>query len=251
MLSGERTEAIKEILSQKRSVSVADLSRKLSVSPSTIRRDLKLLESAYCLRRTHGGAIPWEASFYSDLEEGKESYREISKVAKLAFSLIKPKDSIYLDGGSITLSLARLLKNDLNVGVITNSLKIAMELAARGNINLSLTGGNLKLPEFTLQGPLTEVTLNRLHVNKAFLDGVSLDFDKGLTTDDLLGAQMKAMMIKKADKTFVLATAKHFGQVSFASVCPLAEVHSIVTNRRLSNKIMNQLHRYKVSVRWG
>ena len=250
MLSGARTEAIKEILEQKKAISVAELSRRFSVSSSTIRRDFKLLESAHFLKRTHGGAVRWEPSLYSVELAEKGSFREISKVAKHALSTIKNKDTIYLDGGLITLSLARLLRKDMYLNVVTNSVRIAIELASFREFNLALTGGNLKFPEFILQGPLSETMLEQLHVNKCFIDGVSIEPEKGLTTDNVLGAQMKRVIIKKADKRFVLATTKHFGRVSFTSVCSLSEVDVIITNKRPSDKIMSKLHRHKVKVMW-
>ncbi len=251
MLSGARKEAIKEILGQKKAVSVDELSKKFSVSSSTIRRDLKLLESTHILRRTHGGAVRWTTSFSSDTPSEKESYREISKIVKLALSQIRSKDTIYLDGGMITLMLARQLKKDLLLNVVTNSLKIAVELASLSQVSVTLTGGSLKLPEFTLEGPLSEAVLEKLNVNKSFIDGVSIDLEKGLTTDDVLNAQMKRMMIKKAAQTFVLATGKSFDKVAFTSVCSLAEIDTIITSRRLSNKIMDKFHQYNVKVIWG
>ena len=251
MLSGTRTETIKEILKQKKTVSVDELSRRFSVSPSTVRRDFKLLESAHFIRRTHGGAIRWETALDPARPQEKESYREISRIAKLALSVIKTDDTIYLDGGVITLILARLLKENMFLNVITNSVKIAFELAARPQINLTLTGGNLKFPELTLQGPLSETILGQLHINKSFIDGVAVESEKGLTTGDVLSARMKQIMIDKADKAFVLAAAKHFGEISFASVCPLSKINSIITNKRLSNKIMGRFHQHKVNIMWG
>lgn len=251
MFSGARAEAIRELLKQKKVVTVAELSRRFSVSPSTIRRDLSFLESAHLLKRAHGGAIRWEASLYSASAYEKENYREISKIARLALSLIKAKDTIYLDGGLITLALARLLKNDMYLNIVTNSVKIAIELASFSQFNLALTGGNLKFPELTLQGPLSEAVLEHLHVHKSFIDGVAIDSEKGLTADNVLSAQLKQIMIKKADKAFVLASSKNFGKVAFTSVCPLSEIDSIITNKRLSNKILKDLHKHKVEVKWG
>jgi len=251
MLSGARTEAIKEILGQKKAISVAELSRKFSVSASTIRRDLKVLESDHFLKRTHGGAVRWEPSLYSVELAEKESFREISKIAKHSLPIIKNKDTIYLDGGLITLALARLLKGEFSLNVVTNSIRIAIELASIREFNVALTGGSLKFPEFILQGPLSEKMLEQLYVNKCFIDGVSVDPEKGLTTDDVLNAQMKKEMIKKADKTFVLASAKNIGKVSFTSVCSLSGVDAIITNKRLNDKIMSEFQKHKVKVIWG
>ena len=58
MQQSERLGVILERLSADGSVSVAEIAASLEVSPATIRRDLRLLESQRLLGRTHGGAVP-------------------------------------------------------------------------------------------------------------------------------------------------------------------------------------------------
>ena len=58
--------------------------------------------------------------------------REKQRIAEAALKYIKPNDTIYLDGGSTVLELARLLKDRSNITIVTNSLRAAMELAAQG-----------------------------------------------------------------------------------------------------------------------
>ena len=57
MLAHKRKELIKEMVSKYRIVRVSDLSERFQTSDVTIRRDLKELEEAGLLKRTHGGAI--------------------------------------------------------------------------------------------------------------------------------------------------------------------------------------------------
>ena len=58
MLAEQRRGVILEELGRIGSVSVADLSRRLSVSDMNIRRDLEELSGRGLLRKVHGGAIP-------------------------------------------------------------------------------------------------------------------------------------------------------------------------------------------------
>ncbi len=56
MLAVARKNKIKNMITEKRSVSVAELSKTFEVTEETIRRDLKALEKDGFLVRTYGGA---------------------------------------------------------------------------------------------------------------------------------------------------------------------------------------------------
>ena len=57
MFIEERHEAILRTLHEHGKVKVRDLSEKFQVTDDCIRKDLKVLENAGCLKRTYGGAI--------------------------------------------------------------------------------------------------------------------------------------------------------------------------------------------------
>lgn len=57
MLPEERRRRIAQQVAEEGAASVAELSRLFGVAEETIRRDLKALEAAGVLRRTHGGAL--------------------------------------------------------------------------------------------------------------------------------------------------------------------------------------------------
>ena len=63
MLTQERHEAILKILSEKGSISVAELTKTLGVSESTVRRDLILLSNRGNLKKIHGGATLTKKQF--------------------------------------------------------------------------------------------------------------------------------------------------------------------------------------------
>src|SRR5436853_7808630 len=55
--AAERRQAIALVIEEKTRASVLELSKRLSVSEVTIRKDLALLEEEGSVLRTHGGAI--------------------------------------------------------------------------------------------------------------------------------------------------------------------------------------------------
>ena len=87
---------------------------------------------------------------------------------KKAFKLIGQEESLFLDGGSTTLCLARLLKDRKDLTVVTNSLRAAAELADSGP-RVILTGGELRRISQTMVGPLTSAVLSQVRVDKAFI----------------------------------------------------------------------------------
>ncbi|WP_395025579.1 DeoR family transcriptional regulator, partial [Robinsoniella sp.] len=58
----ERQSLIVNLLEEKGKVSVNELSELMKVSKETIRRDLKEMEDAGMIQRTHGGAVLSETS---------------------------------------------------------------------------------------------------------------------------------------------------------------------------------------------
>ena len=65
MLNIERADYILQELRTRKAVYVNDLAKRYYVSPSTIRRDLNVLEKEGLVRRTYGGAMLVEHVYLS------------------------------------------------------------------------------------------------------------------------------------------------------------------------------------------
>ena len=94
---------------------------------------------------------------------------EKKRIAIAAANLIKEGDIIGLDSGSTTYELAKVIKGKQNITVVTNALNIAYELAHCRGITVNLTGGTADKSFYFLSGPLAEVTIGKVFVNKVFL----------------------------------------------------------------------------------
>ena len=93
MLTLQRQEEIMNILRQKKTVTVNELSETLFASGSTIRRDLAELENAGLIRRSHGGAVLFESSGdeASARVREQENRRQKKVIGELAAGLLQKR----------------------------------------------------------------------------------------------------------------------------------------------------------------
>lgn len=211
---------------------IEDLSRRLNVSSATVRRDLDALERGGAIRRVHGGAVSVESRLEESLFEDKTALavREKRRIAEAALKFIEPGETIYLDGGSTVLELARLLSDRTHLTVVTNSLHAAHELAGRGP-RLIVIGGELRRLSQTLVGPLTRLLLQELHLDKAFMGAIGFALKEGLTTTDPSEAFTKEAVMRQSRQVIVLADSSKAGKVSFASAGRWSGVHVLITDK--------------------
>ena len=249
MFAEERKQRILEALERDQAVKVSELSTLLQVSEASIRRDLQELEESELLKRTHGGAIAnYTAAFELPLAEKEDRYKaEKTSIARAAVGLIQEGDTVILDSGSTTLQIARQLKQRRNITVVTNSLHIALELAA-SNLEVVLMGGSLRQKILSLVGPITESALAGLHVDKLFLATNGIDLEKGLTTPNLIEAQTKKAMLNSAKEVIVVADRSKFGCTAFSHICGLGRMNYLITDESPPAPFLSALEERGVKV---
>ncbi len=233
-LAPQRWDNLRALIRDSGVIRIEDLCRQLKVSPATVRRDLNQLERSGVVRRVHGGAVSVESRLDEPVFADKRSLaaREKRRIAEAALSFVGPGDTIYLDGGSTVLELARLLRERTNLTVVTNSLHAAQELAGRGP-RLILIGGELRRLSQTMVGPLTRLVLHELHLDKAFMGTIGFALKQGLTTTDPSEAFTKEVVMGQARQVIVLADSGKAGKVSFARAGGWDNVHVLITDRQI------------------
>lgn len=248
-LAPKRLEQLRGILSRDQVVRVHELAGQLRVSPATIRRDLNELESLGEIRRVHGGAVSTGSRLEEPLFDDKTSVaaREKRSIAEAALKYVKPNDTIFLDGGSTVLELARLLRDRSNVTVVTNSLRAASELAGRGG-HLIVIGGEFRRLSQTMVGPLTRFTLRELHVDKAFMGTIGLSLEGGLTTTDPSEAYTKELVMDHAREVILLADSSKAHKLSFTRSGQLEKVRVLITDHQIDAKFSKELRKHGVRV---
>jgi DeoR/GlpR family transcriptional regulator of sugar metabolism len=248
-LAPQRWDNLRALIRDSGIIRIEDLCRQLKVSPATVRRDLDQLERSGAVRRVHGGAVSVESRLDEPLFEDKTSLavREKRQIAEAALGFIEPGDTVYLDGGSTVLELARLLRERTNLTVVTNSLHAAHELSGRGP-RLIVIGGELRRLSQTLVGPLTRLVLHELHLDKAFMGTIGFAPKEGLTTTDPSEGFTKEVVMGQARQVILLADSSKAGKVSFASAGRWDQVHVLITDKRLPKEFAVELAKMEIKV---
>src|SRR5208337_1445942 len=80
---------------------------------------------------------------------------------------------------------------------ITNAINIASELSG-SSLDVILTGGTLRSNSYSLVGPIAEESLRRLKADILFLGVDGFDTQSGVSTPNLLEAQLNRLMVQSA-----------------------------------------------------
>jgi DeoR family transcriptional regulator, aga operon transcriptional repressor len=224
-------------------VKVLDLCSELNVSSVTIRKDLKLLEDKHLLFRTHGGGTmsnPYTADKPVKEKEKIQSGEKLN-IGEAAANLVEPNDCILIASGTTVLSLAKNIYPRGSLTVITAALNVAMELIRHPEIEVIQLGGILRKSSSSVTGNYAEKILEDFSCSKLFLgvDGIDLEF--GLTTTNMMEAQLNKKMIKAAQKTIVLADSTKFGKRGFGKICGLEDIEQIITDSGISDHMVDTL----------
>jgi DeoR family fructose operon transcriptional repressor len=248
-LAPQRHARLREIVRQHRVVRIGQLSRELGVSIATVRRDLDELDGQGSVRRVHGGAVSVESRLEEPLFDDKASIaaREKRRIAEAALKYIQPNETIFLDGGSTVLELARLVRERSDITIVTNSLRAAVELAARGP-GLIFIGGEVRRLSQVVVGPLTRLILEHLHFDKAFLGTIGICVAEGLTTTDPDEAYTKEFAMLRARQVFLLADSSKAGKISFARAGRLQDLHVFITDKKLETRFAKQIEKLGIEV---
>ncbi|TDF91246.1 DeoR/GlpR family DNA-binding transcription regulator [Paenibacillus piri] len=249
MLVAERWQKIIQLVNERGSIRVSELSAICEVTEETIRRDLDKLESEGKLLRSHGGAISMKSvqSEVPYLERETTNADEKRRIAQEAVRQVLENDRIILDASSSAWYMAQLLP-DMPLTVLTNSIKVAMELSGKEKVKVISTGGLLSPGSLSYVGPLAERSLNTYHVDKAFLSCKGLHVQRGLSESNELQALIKQKMISIADEVYILADYSKFGQQSLAHVAAWDEIRHLITDGKTDPQILEQLAEQSVAV---
>jgi DeoR family transcriptional regulator, aga operon transcriptional repressor len=245
LLAEERRRKILEILENEGRVTVADLVRDFGVSSVTLRADLDVLAKSGALVRSHGGAVRRLDPVQDYSVAFKESIHHAEKVriGQAAAALIQPGQTVILDSGSTTLHVARHIKQLKPNGLtaITNAINVAQELADVPNLSLIMIGGLLRQISGSFVGPQAERMLAALHADHLFLGADGLDLEVGLTTPDILEAQLNSVMIQVSNQVTVVADSSKIGRRSLSSIGKISAIHRLITDQSIDPAIADAI----------
>ena len=239
MLKYDRLQTILDITNREGSVSFHTLSKKLSVSEDTIRRDIKELNDRDLLRAVRGGAhsIVQKKYHYRDREKAGLEQKKI--IAQKALSLIKDDQVLFFDGGTSILELTKILPKDLKVTIITNSFPVASVIEDHPFIDSIFLGGRLYKSAFTTFGNTTLESIANFKADLYFL-GVCSITPENLSCNYQEDAETKRAMMKQSVRIVGLCTSDKFDTESSFIIDKTKKLDIIVTEHESTSPEMRK-----------
>ena len=227
--------------------SLGELADMFGVSEFTIRRDIDYLARSRLLLKVKGGAQRIETP--SHFREARLPNRmEINlaqkeRIAERALAFIEPGDTLFLDGSSTIVCLARAMAGAVrDVTVLTNSILVSLELCEAADIRVIGLGGVFDRETFSYVGfDDDSAAAEPFHVEKAFFSCTGFSGDLGTFENAAFNRSTKRLMARYADKVFLLIDSSKFGRHALARVLDVDQIDTLIADKLDSADTQRQL----------
>jgi DeoR/GlpR family transcriptional regulator of sugar metabolism len=244
----ERQHRIAEYIQQVEFASLEELSKHVSASVSTVRRDLTVLEAAGGLRRTHGGArvLTPRTDEFTFSTRDTHQLAEKEAIGRACAELIQPNQSVIMDAGTTVYHVARHLESK-TPQVITNSLPIANLFASANRLEVVVSGGVIYPRLGVLVGPAAVEAFSKIHADVTIMSagGVSLE---GITNSHGLLIDIQRAMLNAAQRVIFCFDHTKFGRRSVLPLCGLDCVDAVVTDSAAPGDLVEELRKRGIEV---
>jgi DeoR family transcriptional regulator of aga operon len=239
MAPKDRARFILEFLDRRGTASYEDLAGMLQVSSMTIRRDCEELTRAGAVIRTVGGIQQGHAPAYlyenSVRERMLANRAEKSAIAAGALELVANNQTIFIDGGTTNLALAKLVgKERSGLTIVTNSALACLEMSNGQNTIIGI-GGEYDPAALSFVGPQAEDFAKSVFVDLAFFSTKGFLPAAGTYESSVATFRIKQILAQQAVETVLLVDHTKFGRRSLSKVLDISQIHHVVTDDETSD----------------
>ena len=244
-----RIQKIRELLEDTHSISINTLCETFNVSKYTIRRDINELEKTGFLKKVYGGIVLQEREHHSPEPFSLRESRNVQakkKIARIAASLVKDGDIIYIDSGTTTMHMLPFLVKHQHLTIVTASVYILNAAAALNQFNIIATGGTLYIPSMAFVGPTVLNCLKDYNISKAFMASTGVSIEHGATNASPLESEIKRSLIGKAAQKFLLADTSKLDVASLISYCSLKDLNGVIMEKTPPSRYVEYLEQNNI-----
>ena len=234
----DRAQFILDLLERQGTASYEDIAKLLKVSSMTVRRECDALAHSEKIIKTVGGIQRADAP--ANLHEGPVDDRllinraEKQAIARRALELIDEQHTIYIDGSTTCLELAKLLARERSsLTVVTNSTLICLEMS-RGRNTVIGIGGEFDHESLSFVGSQAAISAKAFFVDLAIVSTKAFLPADGTYESLVATFRIKQIMAEQCSKLVLLVDHTKFGKRSLSKVLDISQVHHVVTDDKTS-----------------
>jgi DeoR/GlpR family transcriptional regulator of sugar metabolism len=249
-----RKDHLVELLQDKGELQVSDIAGLYGISLPSVRRLCSQLERERRVIRTHGGIRPIQTKNdpYKFEIIDTEYAAEKAAIAQYAVTLVKSRQSVFLESGTTLKQFAlvfaeRLRKGELSdIVIFTNSL-VNLEIL-QPVCKVIVVGGLYRPERRDFCGFLSEKLIHSLRFDLCFIGADGINLQSGIMALDAETVRLDELLIKNSEKSILLTNSEKFAKNSLIPYCSVKDVHLIVTDSKLPQKTRDDYQAAGVNV---
>jgi DeoR/GlpR family transcriptional regulator of sugar metabolism len=243
-----RHRLILDFLETRGTCTYQELSSRFDVSTMTIRRDVDFLAQQGRVIKTLGGvqdarapSFLFETPLHSRISTNRE---EKQAIAEHAIRLIEAGQTLFIDGSTTCLELARLINVRCDgLTIVTNSVLTCIKLGKSGNNMVVCVGGQFEKDTASFVGASAEETASKFFVDMALLSTKGFVPTEGTFESSIGNLRIKQIFAEQSANTVLLVDHSKFGVRALRKAIDISRISTVVTNRPLPAQDASSLRR--------
>lgn len=228
----ERHEKIYQLILKKGFVTIENLAQEFNMTPQTIRRDINMLCDEGVIIRYHGGAgLPSSTENVEYNQRKVICLKEKQQIARLVADHIPNNASLFINIGTTTEEISKILYNHQRLRVITNNLNVASILSRNENFEIIVTGGLIRHRDVGIIGPLTIDCIQQFRVDIGIIGISGIDMDGTLLDFDYREVRASRAIMDNSRQVFLAADHTKFGRNAMVRLGNIGEIDALFTDR--------------------
>ena len=209
----------------------------------TLRRDLFQLEEEGKIIRVRGGAMSvkevQKASGEPYTKKATIHTDEKIEIAQKAAVLVDEGSSIFIDGGTTALYLAKELP-DMTCNVFTNGIAVAKELAQKKNVTINLLGGQLIKENLSTASPLASQYFTDTNFELAIISASAFTPENGFSCGSQIEADLLKLVRKKAKFLYMMLDSSKIGKIMPYTFARAEDINVLITDEAFPESLKEQ-----------
>lgn len=236
-----RIDEIASLVEKNGKMTLRELSKHFpNMSDMTLRRDLTQLEKENKIIRIRGGAM----SVLEVQKRSGEAYTQKTTlntdakkiIAKKTVALIDEGVSIFIDGGTTSMYLAKELP-DRPCHIFTNGIAVAEELAHKKQPSVVLVGGDLIKENLSTASPYSKLFLENTNFELAIISASAFSFVHGFSCLGQVEADLLKYILNKAKMVYMMLDTSKIDKIMPYTFAYPEDIDVLITDDSLPSSV--------------
>lgn len=254
MLNVERQKIILDILYQKGSVKVSELSEEFEVHEETIRRDLKTLASNWDIETIYGGAVLKNKINTPSVQEVKmqmkrnRNYEEKQMIAKKAASLIQPGETIGLNSGTTVEYILDYLEDKKPLNIVTLNVHIASKAVLMDGVDVYIPGGKIWGNSGSVIGYEAVEFIQSFTIDKCFCGMSAMSLGKGICHPNMEEVEVNKAMVQASRESYIVSDSTKMNQTALFKMLDIEAMNGFVVDQNFPEEYREYMELHGIEV---